>query len=208
MSLRSFIGLLTLLIAGGLGAATYLATLTYGMQPNWTWIIAYFLVSIPGIILSAKSDNWMVSLLGYAMVITPTGLLIGPYVSLYTVESVFQVLLLTIGVTVAIGAAGALYPKSVKHWGGFLFTGLLVIIFGDFARIFMVELGFQPVSMKIWDWLAALLFCLFIFYDMNRAVRLNRTIDNAVDAAVKLYLDIINLFIRLLASKGERGTSW
>lgn len=203
MSLRSFIGFLSLLIAGGLGAATYLASLTYGMEPNLWWIIAYFVIAIPGIYISAMSDNWVVSLFGYSLVIAPTGLLIGPYVALYTVESVFQVLLLTIGVTIGLGLAGALYPKSVAHWGGFLFMGLLVIIFGDIAHIFMLMFGFEPVTMGIWDWLAALLFCGFIFYDMNRAVRLDRTLDNAVDAAVSLYLDIINLFVRLLAIFGQ-----
>jgi FtsH-binding integral membrane protein len=125
-------------------------------------------------------------------------------VALYTLESVFQILFLTLGVTLAIGIAGAVYPKSVEHWGGFLLTGLFVIIFGDIARIFMSAYGFEPVTLGIWDWIAALVFCGLIFYDMNRAVRLDRTLDNAVDMAIALYLDIINLFIRLLAIAGNK----
>jgi FtsH-binding integral membrane protein len=204
MPLRAYIIALSLLIAGGLGGAAYIASITYAMTPNWLWIVGYFALAIPGIIVSAKSDNWLVSLFGYAFVVIPTGAITGPYVYLYEMESVIRVLLTTIGVTLAVGLAGAVYPKSVEHWGGFLLTGLLVIIFADLARIAMAILGFQPESLGWIDWVAVFVFTGFIFYDMNRAVRMSYTLNNAVDTAVALYLDIINLFIRLLAVMGHR----
>ena len=51
---------------------------------------------------------------------------------------------------------------------------------------------------------AAAIFSLYIGYDMYRAQRYPKTADNAVDCAVDIYLDIINLFLRLLRILGRR----
>ena len=41
----------------------------------------------------------------------------------------------------------------------------------------------------------------YIGYDWAKAQEKRKTLDNAVDSAVDLYLDVINLFVRLLGSK-------
>jgi FtsH-binding integral membrane protein len=204
MSKRAYLLVLTILVGGGLAIATYIGSITYHMHTNMWWIFGYFALAIPGIYMSVKSDNWMVSFVGYLLVIIPTGAIIGPYTALYKPESVLQIALITSGVSIAIGFAGVIYPKSVEHWSGFFLTGLLILIFGDIARMFMVSMGVVPTTLGFWDWVGVVLFCGLIFYDMNKAVRLPKTMDNAVDSAVAVYLDIINLFIRLLASGGRR----
>lgn len=205
LSLRTYIGVLTLYVCGGLILAALIASRTYSLHPNWIWIVAYFVVAIPGIIISSKSSNWLISTLGYLMVIIPTGALIGPYVALYTLDSVLQCLLITLGATFLLGISGMFYPKSVESWGGILLFALFILICGDIVRVFMVNyLDMHPAVLGLWDWAGVGLFSIFIFYDMNRAVRLPLTMDNAVDSAVALYLDIINLFIRLLAAAGKK----
>src|SRR5512140_89255 len=89
----------------GMALAGAVAGHTYRMHPNGWWILGYFAVTLPGIMLSARSDNWLVSLLGYFMVVVPTGAIVGPYAAQYQLASVAQALVLTIGVTVSIGAA-------------------------------------------------------------------------------------------------------
>ena len=51
----------------------------------------------------------------------------------------------------------------------------------------------------IYDFLVAALFSLYIGYDWARANQCQKTLDNAVDLATSLYLDIINLFVRILS---------
>ena len=53
------------------------------------------------------------------------------------------------------------------------------------------------------DWLAAGLFALYIGYDMWRASEIPANLDNAVDVAASLYLDIINLFLSLLRASSS-----
>ncbi|MHB0978066.1 MAG: Bax inhibitor-1/YccA family protein [Minisyncoccota bacterium] len=207
MSQRMFNTVLTLLIAGGLMLAILVASVTYVMQPNGWWFIGYFVVALPGVWLSAKSGDWLVSLVGYLMVIGATGAIVGPYTHLYAPALVLQVALITLCVSLGIGFAGAVYPKSVENWGGFLLTGLIILICGDVVRMFMASYYITPVTLHMWDWIAVVLFSAFIFYDMNRAQRMAWTLDNAVDSAVALYLDIINLFIRLLAARSGSSRS-
>lgn len=206
MPARAYILTLSLFIAGGLALAAFMASLTYNMQSTLWWLLPYFGLSIPGIILSMKSDHWPLSTLGYVMVIVPTGAIIGPYVHLYKMESVLEVAVVTMGVSLTIGIMGAIYPKSVEHWGGFLLTALIILIVGDLAQAFMPAFGLQPTALALWDWIGVFLFSAFIFYDMNRAMRMPYTLDNAVDNAVALYLDIINLFIRFLSIIGEKDS--
>ena len=52
--------------------------------------------------------------------------------------------------------------------------------------------------------LGAYIFSLYIGFDWSRAQVMSKTLDNAVDAAVQIYLDIINLFIRLLKIMGKK----
>lgn len=53
------------------------------------------------------------------------------------------------------------------------------------------------------DWLVALIFCGYIGYDWGRANQIPKTLDNAIDSAAALYMDIINLFLRILNLRGE-----
>ena len=64
----------------------------------------------------------------------------------------------------------------------------------------MMLIGINP---RWWDWVVALIFCGYIGYDWVEAQNKYKTLDNAVDSAMDLYLDIINLFVRLLSSKDD-----
>ena len=44
-----------------------------------------------------------------------------------------------------------------------------------------------------------MIFSLYIGYDWYRAQAYPKTLDNAVDSAIDLYIDIVNLFLRILA---------
>ncbi len=47
-------------------------------------------------------------------------------------------------------------------------------------------------------------FCGYIGYDWGRANQIPKTMDNAVDSAAALYMDIINLFLRILRIMGRK----
>ena len=59
--------------------------------------------------------------------------------------------------------------------------------------------------MTILDYAVALIFCGYIGLDWCRAQRYPKTLDNAIDSAADIYLDVVNLFIRVLSITGKRS---
>jgi FtsH-binding integral membrane protein len=57
---------------------------------------------------------------------------------------------------------------------------------------------------SIIDWIVVIIFCGYIGYDWARANNIPKTFDNAVDSAAALYIDMINLFVRILRILGRR----
>ncbi len=204
MTQQSFIGAVTGWTCFGLILSAIVASMTTSWHPG---LLMYLLVGlgipIVGIIIAAKSDNWSISALGYRMVVIGLGAISGPTVAIFKTAVVVQALWATAGVTLVMSLVGMMYPKSLEGWRAYLMAGLIALLLVRVAQVVMGAMGVSTgESLLFIDYLAALLFSLFIVYDWNRALRLPYTMDNAVDAALSIYLDIINLFMSLLSIFG------
>ena len=87
-----------------------------------------------------------------------------------------------------------LLPDTFLSMGKTLFISLLVCIVVDLLAIFIFH-----IDLIVIDYAVTFIFALFVGYDWARANRCVKTVDNAVDCAAELYIDIINLFIRILS---------
>ena len=76
-----------------------------------------------------------------------------------------------------------------------LITIIVEVIAG---LIFRNWLGF-------FDYVVVLIFCGFTAYDWARAQVYPKTLDNAIDSAADLYMDIINLFVRILSITSSKN---
>lgn len=211
MSRTGYLGAVSGFTVYGLILATLVAAKTMSWHPEsiLLWLFIGLGIPIAGIFLALGSSHWPTSLAGYTMVVVGLGAVTGPTVALYETGVVLSALGATAGVTVVTSAVGVLYPKSLASWGGYLFGALLALVFVRVAQTIMASMG---VSESIWymPWIeygAAVLFSLYIIFDWNRALRLDHTLDNAVDCALAIFLDIINLFITLLRIFGNSSRS-
>lgn len=192
------------------------ATLFFGFAVNavevWffadyfiTWnpvvfFIVYFVSAVAGILINTLSRKPVLSFIGYCLVILPLGAaltLVVPYYSFNVVRSAFLVTALLTG---AFMLLALLYPKVFySMWRVLsvcLFVALLWMIINMFTSF--------AVTAYVWvDWLVVLIFCCYIGFDISLAKAKPKTLDNAIDSACGLYLDIINLFIRLLIIFGR-----
>lgn len=182
---------------------------------NWTfggnqWLYIGFLlvcmlVSIGGGALAHANDSPGVSLVGGAICAGAMGLMVGPFVALFTIGSVVQALGLAAGVVLITGFIGALLPRDLSAWGAPLFGLLLGAIVIQFGGIIASALGFNfQFVFGILDWAVLFLFCAIMVYDLNMARHLNRTMNNAIDVAVNVFINFINIFIRILAILGKK----
>ena len=168
-------------------------------------VIGYFVVCIAGILMSAKSDSPLVSFIGYLMVVVPCGAILAVAVDSVSVDVVIHAAITTSVLTIVMTIAGALWPSFFKSLGQVLFTCLCSIVIIELIMCFIVGASMP----SIWHYLVIAVFCFYIGYDWAEAQNKRHTLDNAIDACVGLYLDIINIFVRLLSagssSKSSRG---
>ena len=162
------------------------------------FLFGYFICVVAGTLLVVRSRNPVVSFLGYNLVVLPVGLLVSGLVASYSTYIVFEAFILTAGATVIFIAAGSIWPDFFLSLGRVLLFSLFIIVIGELILTF-----FFRTTIGALDYLVAAVFCFFIGYDWAVANRRTRTIDNAIDSACALYLDIINLFIRILAILGR-----
>ena len=158
--------------------------------------VLYVVCAFAGILIAGKSDKPLVSFLGYNMVVVPFGLVISTLVEAYGgigSEVVTYAFFYTLVVTVGMTGAALAFPQFFSKIGGALAGVLIGMILCELLLlIFRVD---QSVS----DWIVAGLFSLYIGYDLYRSQQFAKTVDNAVDCALDIYLDIANLFIRILS---------
>ena len=182
----------------------YIADLTIKTDsplPIIGFLVGYLVLTIVGNIISAKSNNPIVSFIGYNLVVIPTGIILSVIVSTYTSASIILALMITLICVAVMMLLSTLFPKFFLSIGKTLFIALLVTVV---IELILALTGVLSTSgNKIIEGIVALIFCGYIGYDWARAQRCAKTPDNAVDVCVALYMDIINIFIRLLEIFGE-----
>ena len=110
------------------------------------------------------------------------------------VAIVTKALLLTGLVTATMTLLGLVRPQLFLGLGRTLLIALVVGILAELVATFLFH-----YTGSVFDWLFVILFSGYIGYDVAKSQMYPKTVDNAVDCALDIYLDIINIFIRLLA---------
>lgn len=162
-------------------------------------IIVYFISCIIGVTLVHRSQNPVVSFVGYNFIVVPIGIVLSVVLTKYDPGLIFRAVFVTAVVTAVMLVMGTLFPQFFLGLGRILFLALITVIVVELVMIFV----FRTDSTVI-DWIVVLIFCGYIGYDWSVANQYQKTVDNAVDSAADLYLDIINLFLRILSIMGRK----
>ena len=126
-----------------------------------------------------------------------SGFSLGVYVAAYK-DTAQKALALTVLTTFLTGLI-AMYSGLDFAWlGKFLFIGLIVIVIFSIIRIFARIRGQRFMAV-----LGVFVFTGYLLFDFNRlakvkAVAAANNWETALDFAISIYLDIINLFISLM----------
>jgi FtsH-binding integral membrane protein len=162
-------------------------------------LVGYVLSVLVGTMMYQSSDNPAISFLGYNFIVVPVGIVLTPFLYGIDPNIIGKAMILTGGFTGIMMTLGIMYPSFFLSLGRVLFFSLLLMIGVQFTMAFFFHLESGVI-----DWIIALIFCGYIGYDWARANKIPKTLDNAVDSAASLYLDIINLFIRIIRILGRR----
>ncbi len=185
------------------------SALTAGLSMALKMGPATYLVSLIG----AMALMWLVlprtanSAAGLGVVFAITGLMgfgLGPVLGMYlSLPNGPQTVMTALGGTGVICGGLSMYAlatrKDFSFLGGFLVTGLLMVLVVALANIFFAV---PAVSLAI-SGVVILLMSGFILYDTSRIVNGGET--NYVLATVGLYMSIFNMFVSLLQLLGIFG---
>lgn len=160
------------------------------------FLIGYIVMIIVGSLMIHGSKNPVVSFIGYNFIVVPLGLVltvvINAYASIGLSSIIVTAFAITAVVTLVMMFVSSLFPSFFLSIGRTLCLSLVVtIVIEVLCLLFNIPLG-------IIDGIVVLIFCGYIGYDWARANTCAKTVDNAVDNASELYVDIINLFLRIL----------
>ena len=185
-------------------------SLTATMEANPIYaiylFIGYVVCSIVGVLMSSKSKSPVISFIGYNLVVVPIGLVLSLMINAYTEggagDIVLQAIVYTAVITGCMIVLSIAFPNFFSGLGKLLLGCLIGLIIAGLLSMFLF-----PGAYNIITWVGAVIFALYIGYDYWRAQQFPKTLDNAIDCSLDIYLDIINLFIRILRILGSKGGS-
>ena len=169
-----------------------------GMNPL-IFLVAYFALVLIGNAMIVKGGAGL-SFVGYTLIAAPIGIVVCMSLQGVPAGVVTTAVLITAIVTLLFMIASTLFPGFFLKLGRVLFFSLLFVIVGSLISALL----FRGAGNMLYTWLSAGIFSLYIGYDWARANTCARTVDNAIDLSASLYLDIINLFLRILEIMGRR----
>ena len=162
-------------------------------------LIGYIICVIIGGLMSSKSDNPIISFIGYNLGVLPVGAVLSVTLAGANPALILRAATVTAGVTAIMLLGAIAFPEIFRKMGRILFFALIAVIIVEV--ICMIFKVFMPT---FWDFLVAALFALYIGYDWAIAQEYDCTLDNAIDACVGLYLNIVNLFMRIFSIMSRR----
>jgi len=191
-------------------------TLCWGMAINWLgaenlhyavianvdpmlFILGCLGICSIGALLINTSTQLVISFLGYTFVVVSFGLVISFLSHFYDPALAPDMLRLVVLATTIMTLCSAILPKYFEKFFGGLTIAVLAVI--GIAAIEILLLNKQHHIIEVF---VALAFCGYIGIDWGRANRIPKTLPNAIESAVAVYMDIINLFLGLLRIPARR----
>lgn len=209
MSRGKYIALISALVASGFFlvfiASAFVSDPTFSKMFTGTSSVAMLIASIAGLIVGlfvqyrgTKTDSIPLCLVGFYLISIVLGILTAIVLPMYDLDTITAAFGGTIVIAIVFGLLGFAFPNFFAKIHGILVVGLLAMIV---VEILFLILG---VSQGWTDWVVLIIFCGFIGYDFYQAVHVPTTKINAVLYATEIYLDLLNVFLRLLSIFGNR----
>lgn len=213
-ALRTFMLALYNYTALGIGISGVTAYLTYasGAMAAMGSLMWLFIFAPLGMIFyyAFAGQNWsfQTTKTFYYVFTAVMGVSLSTIFAVYTAISIANVFFITAATFASASLYGYTTKKDLSTWGSFLIVGLIGIILASIVNIFLASSALQFAISII----GVLIFTGLTAYDTQHAKsvfvsgRMNaeETAKFAIQMALSLYLNFINLFQMLLSLLGQR----
>jgi len=147
------------------------------------------------IVAALRNSVWgVVAVFGFTFI---SGLMLAPMLQIAAgLKNGGQLVALAGGMTAAVffvmATIATVSKRDFSFLGKFLFIGLILLVIAMLANMFL-QVPALAVTLSA---VAVLIFSLYLLYDVSDIVRGGET--NYIMATIRLFLDILNLFVNLL----------
>ena len=129
-----------------------------------------------------------------------SGLTLGPVMLVYNAAVIQEALVLTVLIFAGLTFYVIASKKDFSFLGGFLITGLIVVLVGSLLNAFFFHSAAGEFVIAAGG---VILFSGFILYDTSNILRYY-DVEDYTSATLALYLDLLNLFLFLLRLLSNR----
>lgn len=153
-----------------------------------------------------KRNNAVLSAILFAAYSVMNGILFSVIFLAFQLSSIINVFFTTALVFGIMAFLGGVTKRDLTKLGNILLAGLIGIIIGSVVNIFIGSSGADFIITI----LGVAIFMGFTAYDVNKIIKLSNSYTGlsttviALYGAMQLYLDFINLFLKLLRLMGKR----
>lgn len=199
-----FIGLLITFATGyalSMNESMMLNILAFGVVP--IAIAEIVIALILGIRIQKMNPiTTKVLYIGYSIL---TGLTFSAIFVYFKMSSLISIFIITAIIFALLAFYGYVTKKDLTKLGTIIFIGLIGILIGSILNMLIFKSAMMDTGLAI---IGVLVFVGYIAYDVNKIKHMVDYVGEekaAVYGAFQLYLDFINLFIRLLQLFGKRN---
>jgi len=213
-ALRTFMLALYNYTAAGLAVSGVVAYLTYasGAMAAMGPLMWLFVFAPLGMILyySFAGRNWsfQTTRTFYFVFTAVMGVSLSTIFAVYTATSIAQVFFITSSVFAGASLYGYTTKRDISNWGSFLIVGLIGIIVAAIVNIFLqssaLAFAVSVIGVVIFTGLTAYDTQMAKSVFVNGRMTAEETAKFAIEMALNLYLNFINLFQMLLSLLGNR----
>ena len=129
-----------------------------------------------------------------------TGLTFSSIFVVYEIESIIWIFLATSIVFICFSYIGKTMNVDLRKMGIYLMVLLFAVIILEVINIFIMNQTLDMITCII----ALAIFVAYVAYDIRKISYYDETDNMAIIGAFDLYLDFINIFLRLLELFGKR----
>lgn len=151
------------------------------------WLVSFFIG-----LFCARSQKLWLRILAFHLIVVPFGLLLSAVLGVYSGNQVLLAITMTAIITAGMILLSGCFPRFFERLGGVLLLSLCLTL------VVSVVAWFMDFHLSLYSVVFISIFSLYIGYDWYKAQTCEKTLANAIDFAIDLYLDITNIFLDLL----------
>lgn len=200
-----FLGLLG---SGIIAWYTYSSGLIFNMMTDSTFVILLIVELVAVLLFSLLFRKLPPTVVGilyflYAMI---NGVTLSTVFAVYELDSILYLFIISALVFGALGLIGYKTNKNLSSWSPYITVFLIGGIVLSIINLFILK---STMIDLVLDWFILALFCGVTIYDINKIKLLQNEPDINQEkihiyCAMQLYLDFINIFLRLLSLFGKQ----